>query len=245
MTGGGGGIGRAVALAFAREGASVVAADIDIESARRTASSGDIEAQSCVAWEVDVANATSVERMTDSVLARFGRLDILINCAGVASPAPGCAAIDLTGADWDRMLSTNLTGAFLCAQGAAKAMIARGEGGAIVNVASVAASRPKYDFAAYGASKAGMVHLTMSLAVGLGQYGIRVNAVQPGTVVTSVTERTLADPQVKAARIKLHPLGRLGSPDDVAGAVLFLSSDDARWITGVSLPVDGGRMLIN
>jgi NAD(P)-dependent dehydrogenase (short-subunit alcohol dehydrogenase family) len=241
VTGAGSGIGRAIATALSREGASVAVADIDESSANETLGQLAASGRDAFAVKVDVANATSVAAMTDAVLGKLGKIDILVNSAGIASRY---AAIDLPEAEWDRVLATNLKGVFLCSQSGARAMIARGAGGAIVNISSVAAAVPTYEAAHYGASKAGINQLTKSLAVGLARHKIRVNAVQPGTVLTPMNERDLADPNVMAERVRLIPLGRVGRPEDVAAATLFLASDEASWITGVSLPVDGGNVLM-
>ena len=241
VTGAGSGIGRALAIGFAREGASVAAADIDLETARATVAMLDGAGRGSIAVQVDVSNGASVKAMTDTVLAKLGKVDVLVSNAGVASRY---AAIDLPEAEWDRVLSTNLKGVFLCAQNVAQAMIARGAGGSIVNMSSVAAAVPTYDAAHYGASKAGIAQLTKSLAVGLAKHNIRVNAVQPGTVLSPMNERALSDPKVMAERVQLIPLGRVGRPEDVVAAALFLASDEASYITGVSLPVDGGNVLM-
>jgi NAD(P)-dependent dehydrogenase (short-subunit alcohol dehydrogenase family) len=179
--------------------------------------------------------------MVDATRAQLGELDVIVNNAGISTRA---AAIDLSEADWDRVIETNLKGVFLCARTAARAMIAAGRGGVIINMSSVAGVVPVYEASHYGASKAGIRHLTRSLAVGLAKHGIRVNAVQPGTVLSPMNERDLADPAVMAERVRLIPLGRVGRVEEVAAATLFLASDDARYITGVSLPVDGGNELM-
>jgi len=240
VTGGGSGIGQGIARGFAREGASVAVADIDLDRAQATVESLKAEGRS-LAVRVDVANSESVAAMTARTVDKLGRLDILVANAGIASRAP---AIELAEAEWDRVLSTNLKGVFLCAQSAARAMIASKAGGVIVNMSSVAAAVPTYETAHYGASKAGIAQLTKSLAVGLAKHNIRVNAVQPGTVLSPMNERALADPKVMAERVALIPLGRVGRIEDVVAAALFLASDDASYITGVSLPVDGGNVLM-
>jgi len=240
VTGAGSGIGRALALAFAQEGAKVAAADVDIDSARATVAAVEATGGMAHAVQVDVAESTSVRAMAEDVLAQWGRVDVLVNNAGVASRFP---ALELPEAEWDRVLSINLKGVFLCTQSLAPSMIQRG-GGVIVNISSVAAAVPTYDAAHYGASKAGMRQLTKSLAVGLSKHNIRVNAVQPGTILTPMNESALADPEVMADRVRLIPLGRVGRPEDVAAAVMFLASDEAGYITGVSLPVDGGNVLM-
>jgi NAD(P)-dependent dehydrogenase (short-subunit alcohol dehydrogenase family) len=242
ITGAGGGIGRAIATAFGREGARVVVTDVDRPAADRTvAAIAELGAShSARAMRMDVADAHSVRQTVDAVLRDLGGIDVLVNNAGIATRA---TAVTLPEADWDRVLDTNLKGTLLCCQAVAASMIERG-GGSIVNITSVAGVVPVYEAAHYGASKAAIRHLTMSLAVGLAEHGIRVNAVQPGTVLSPMNADALADPAVMAERIRLIPLGRVGDPADVAAAVLFLASDAAGYITGVSLPVDGGNVLM-
>ena len=241
ITGAGGGIGRAIALAFSREGAIVVATDLDAERAAETTALADEAGRTPgLTLVLDVADSASVGETIGSIVTKLGRIDVLVNNAGIATRAP---AIDLAEADWDRVLETNLKGAFLCSKAVAPSMIQQGRG-CIINITSVAAEVPVYENAHYGASKAAIRHLTKSLAVGLSQYGIRVNAVQPGTVLSPMNAAALADPAVMADRVRLIPLGRVGAPEDVAAATLFLASDDAGYITGVSLPVDGGNVLM-
>jgi NAD(P)-dependent dehydrogenase (short-subunit alcohol dehydrogenase family) len=242
ITGAGGGIGSAIARAFANEGARVVVTDIDEAAAHETvAAIADASpSHPASAMVMDVADAESVRHAIASIITDLGAIDVLVNNAGVATRAP---AITLPEEDWDRVLDTNLKGTLLCAQAVAPSMIERRRG-SIVNVSSVAAVVPVYEAAHYGASKAGIRHLTMSLAVGLAEHGVRVNAVQPGTVLSPMNSEALSDPAVLADRLRLIPLGRVGDPDDVAAAVLFLASDAAAYITGISLPVDGGNVLM-
>lgn len=250
VTGGVRGIGRAVAERLAEAGASVMIADLDGDGAQRAAEQLRGQGYAVAAERADIGNAVQARTSVQKTVDTFGRLDILVNNAGIF---PFAAALHTPEEMWERTLAVNLSGAFACAQAAARSMIASGYGGRIVNIASVSALRPSGNLAHYDASKAGLVMLTKSLAREFGQYGITVNAVAPGEIDTpgsraastelaqeggvSVDEMTSPD---FLARI---PLGRLGTPDDVALAVLFLASGAAAYITGACLVVDGGYLL--
>lgn len=240
VTGAGSGIGRAIALGMGREGGAVVVADINLPSARSAASELDQAGARALALELDVSDPKSVKAGVHAALAEFGQVDILINNAGVISSVPVLAMPE---DEWDRILNTNLKGVLLCSQSVAPSMIERGKG-TIINMSSVAAEVPTPDYAHYGASKAAILHLTRSLAVALGRYGIRVNAIQPGTILSPMNAAALSDPDVMAERVKLIPLGRVGRLDEVVSAALFLASDEASYITGESLHVDGGNILL-
>jgi NAD(P)-dependent dehydrogenase (short-subunit alcohol dehydrogenase family) len=241
ITGAARGIGRAIALELSRTGAAVVAADIDIAGAQATAETITAENRIAVAIYVDVASRISAARMIEETLARFQHLDILVNNAGVFGTMP---ALDLTEEEWDRVTTINLKGAFFCSQLAARAMVDGGRTGVIVNMASISADLPEPECLHYGVSKAGVSHLTKSLAVALGPHGIRVIAVAPGTIHTPINDAVLRLPGVVEQRLKTIPLGRIGAPEDVATAVAFLASDKARYVTGSTLYVDGGMMLL-
>lgn len=240
VTGGGRGIGRAIALGLAGEGALLAVGDLDLETARSTAAEIVRAGRRAVPIQLDVANSKSVRAMTDAVLAEFGQIDILVNNAGVHS---SYTLLELPDEEWDRVLETNLKGVFLCSQTVARTMVER-RTGTIVNISSVAAAIPTAEAVHYGASKAAINQLTKSLAVGLSKHNIRVNTIQPGTILSPMNAKALADPATLAERVRLIPLGRIGRPEDVVAAVLFLASDDASYITGAVLPVDGGNVLI-
>ncbi len=231
VTGAGSGIGRAIAGRFGAEGARVIVADIDAASAERAA--GEIAGARAAA--VDVTDRGGVR-----ALLVGEPVDVLVNNAGGSTDVP----LDDLGEDqWDRDVDLCLKGTFLCTQAVLPAM--RRRGGAIVNVASVNALA---DFGneAYSAAKAGILALTRSVAVRYGPDGVRCNAVAPGTVRTaSWDERERTDPGRLDRLGGWYPLGRVGAPDDIASAVLFLASDEAAWITGATLPVDGGLMAGN
>jgi NAD(P)-dependent dehydrogenase (short-subunit alcohol dehydrogenase family) len=240
VTGAGRGMGRAVALALAREGAAVVVAEVDRASADQV--TGEVEAAGGRARAViaDIASVEDVRRLFQETVGAFGGLDILVNNAGIGIPKP---LVDYTEQDWDRQLGVNLKGMFFATQEAAKLMIPKRRG-KIVNFASTAAfvssSTPE---TAYDISKGGVRQLTISVAAELAPHNINVNAVAPGTIMTELTLRVL-DTEEKMARASAKiPLGRLGTPEDMVGPVLFLCSSDADYVTGHVLVVDGGWLL--
>lgn len=238
ITGGGGSLGTAIAERLARAGATVVIADIDgqkaIAAAEGLASNG-LDAHGI---ETDVVDEASVSAAFASVTSRYGRLDVLVNNAGIAARRP---SIELPVDDWTRVLAVNLTGTFLCSRAAARIMMATG-GGAIVNVASIMGlvGNALYANPAYHASKGGIVNLTRAHAAEWGRNAIRVNAVAPTFVETELTRRLLAEPGIRDGILARTPIGGLAETGDVAEAVAYLSSDAAARVTGVVLPVDGG-----
>jgi NAD(P)-dependent dehydrogenase (short-subunit alcohol dehydrogenase family) len=241
VTGAGSGIGKATALAFGREGAKMMAADIDLAAAQATAEqikSADGQAE---ALQVDVSVAADVERMVTTAVERLGRLDVLVNNAGVFFQLPVVLAPE---EQWDWLMSINLKGVFLGCKYAVPQMIRQGKG-AIVNTASIAGLRGFGGYGTYGAAKGGVVQLTKALAVEVARVGIRVNCVCPGIIETAMLDRGVAEMGLdRTAFVQLagaaHPMGRIGRPEEVAAAILFLASDDASFITGIALSVDGG-----
>lgn len=240
ITGSGSGIGRATALLFGREGARVMSVTLHADTARATA--GEIIAAGGQAdsLQADVSVAADVERMINTTVERFGRLDILVNNAGTEWVMP---IVQVPEEMWDRIIDVNLKGVFLGCKYAIPQMIRQG-GGAIVNTASIAGLRGFATLGTYSASKGGVVLLTRTLAVEYARFNIRINCVCPAVVLTPMVERGfLAGPNREETLERLkqqHPMGRLGEPEEVAQAILFLASDEASFITGVPLPVDGG-----
>ncbi|HTT61200.1 MAG TPA: SDR family NAD(P)-dependent oxidoreductase [Bryobacteraceae bacterium] len=238
VTGAAKGIGAGIAARFVEAGATVVIFDIDGAGARAMAEKLGVHGRA-LPIEGDVAKEDDVRRAIEMTAAELGRLDVLVNNAGIEVAG---AIPEYTSAQWDRQVGVNLKGAFLCIKHAIPRM--RGRGGAIVNISSVHAFASYPGNAAYDASKAGMLALTRTLALEHGRDGIRVNAICPGYIDTPMMDEwlaTLPDPdgamrQVLAA----HPLGRIGTPRDIAAAVLFLASDEAAFISGATLVVDGG-----
>ena len=240
VTGAGRGMGRAVALALAREGAAVVVGEVDRRAAEQAVAEIEAAGGRAVAVIADIARVDDVRRLFKETVDAVGGLDILVNNAGIGIPKP---LVDYTEQDWDRQLAVNLKGMFFATQEAAKLMIPKRRG-KIVNFASTAAfvssSTPE---TAYDISKGGVRQLTISVAAELAPHNINVNAVAPGTIMTELTLRVL-DTEEKMARASAKiPLGRLGTPEDMVGPVLFLCSSDADYVTGHVLVVDGGWLL--
>ncbi|MBI3966454.1 MAG: SDR family oxidoreductase [Chloroflexi bacterium] len=236
VTGAGRGIGRAIALGFAREGAGVVIADLDPDAATSVAGEVRSLGRPALAVEVDVTQRAQVEAMVERAVAELGRVDVLVSNAGISLRQH---FLELTEEVWDRVLGVNLKGVFLCGQAAARQMAKTG-GGAIINIASQRAEAPDLNQAPYAASKGGVRTLTKAMALDLAPHGIRVNAIGPGPVLTDLNRHRLAEPGEQERFLRRLPLGRIGDPDDIAGPAIFLASDEARWVTGHTLFVDGG-----
>ena len=240
VTGGGRGIGRATAVACAREGAIVAVADIDLSGAESTVSLIAERKGQAIPIETDVSRYESVRAMVDQVLARYGGIDALVNNAAIVKHTP---PLELSEGEWDEVLAINLKGTLLCCQLVARVMMPKRRG-SIINLTSIAADLPTPDYVHYGVSKAGIKHLTKSFAVALGKHNIRVNAVAPGTIRTPMNEEALARPGAEASKLKIIALDHIGTPEEVADAIVFLASDDSRYVTGSVLYVDGGAVLM-
>lgn len=239
VTGGGSGIGRAVCLAFAREGADVGVADVSLEGAEATAQEVRKNGRKAAALRVDVADPAAVPAMVKQAVAALGRIDMLINSAGVREIVP---FLQLPFAEWQRVIAINLTGTFLCSQAVAQHFVAQGKGGKIVNLASVAGLMAVPNRAAYVSSKHAVVGLTKEMAMELADKNIQVNAVAPGVVETAMTASYFDKPEIVAALNRVHPAGRWAQPEEIAHLILFLASSEADFITGATFPIDGGFM---
>lgn len=236
VTGGGRGLGEAIALAIARSGANVAVVSRTRSQIEETACEIKALGQSALAVVADVAKLEDVQLMVNKVAQRFGRIDVLVNAAGVNQRAP---SLDVSPELWERILSINLRGTFFCCQAAATYMIQQ-NGGAIVNIASITSSVGIPSLAPYAASKAGVEALTRVLAAEWAPHGVRVNAVAPGYFRTEMTKSLFEDVDWVDRLLARIPLGRAGLPEDLAEAVVFLVSPAARYVTGQVVTVDGG-----
>lgn len=238
ITGGARGIGKAIARRLASEGAKVAIGDIDKESAEKTAEEIRNECQTeAIGIYVDVAEEESVKNMVEEVIKAFGKIDILINNAGITRDN---LLLRMSEEDWDKVIAVDLKSVFLCTKAVVKYMI-RQRYGRIVNISSVIGLKGNVGQTNYGAAKAGIIGFTKSAARELAGRNITVNAVAPGYISTEMTEKL--PQEIKEQMLKQVPLGRPGQPEDVAGVVAFLCSDDASYITGEIIKVDGGMAM--
>ena len=234
ITGAGKGIGQAIAERFGSVGSSVVVNDLDAETAQAVAD-GIVEAGgTAIAAAADVSNGDEVAAMFDTTMQTYGTVDVLVNNAGLVSPM--LHFFDADEAWWRRIIDVNLTGHFLCCHQAARIMAKNG-GGSIINMSSGGATRAHRSFTAYDASKGGIEALTRAMALDLGPYNIRVNALMPGSIDTAGL-----DAEARAYRGVNIPAGRIGDPYDMTGPALFLASDDSSYVTGDIIKVDGGML---
>lgn len=236
VTGGSRGIGRAIAEGYAAEGAKVVVASRQFENAVSAVEAIRGAGGEATAYQIDVADAAQVPGLIEAALERYGRLDVMVCNAGVNRAKP---VLELTAEDWDWVLNINLRGAFFCAQAAARVMAAQGRG-SIILVSSQLVGSPRRKVAHYLASKAGLWGLAQAMALDLGPYGVRVNALMPGVTETDINRARLSRPEERAADAGRTALGRIGRPEEMVGAAVFLAGDESAYVTGTSLKVDGG-----
>ena len=246
VTGAGSGIGRGIALALAKEGGRIAVLDLNAEGTQATVAEITVQGGEALAFTCDTSDAASVATAAGQSAAAFGPCDVLVNNAGILRPG----ALDvLTLDEWNKVLSVNLTGYFLCAQTFGRQMRSKGDGnsgGVLVHIASIAAEHATAMAGAYSVAKAGVEMLSRQLAVEWGPHGIRSNAVHPGMILTPMSQAFYDHPGVTERRSQVVPAGRIGVPDDIAQAVVFLASDRSAYISGQSLTVDGGftRMML-
>ncbi len=239
VTGGGSGLGLAIAEGLANFGADVIVTELPSKlSVAQDVASRIADQYNCQthALPLDLRSMDSIASMTKAAIAKFGRIDVLVNNAGVQIAKP---ALEVTESDWDTVLDTNLKGAFFCSQAVGRHMVAAKKG-RIINIASQNGVVGYWKRAAYCSAKAGLVNLTRVLAIEWAEHGINVNAVGPTFVRTPLTDQTFADKTIADDLISRIPLGRIGEPEDIIGAVVFLASDAASLVTGHTLLVDGG-----
>jgi len=233
---GAGGLGSAIARGVSEAGGKVLLADLDLAAAEKVARIIQKKKRPCQACQLDILNPRQITRATRFCRQSFGGMDVAINCTGINIRKP---SLNMTGEDWDRVLEVNLKGAFFFAQGAARTFIRQRRRGKIIALASVLSFSGMEDRAAYVASKTGLVGLTRALAVEWAPYHINVNAVAPTFIPTAINRETLAG-KFKERLMDRTPFRRLGKAQDVVGAVVFLASDASNFITGHTIPVDGG-----
>lgn len=239
VTGARRGMGKADAMALAAQGAKIVLTDISQEECQAVADEIKNKGGEAIAFKMDVSNKAEVDQVFDEVIKNYGRLDILVNNAGIYKPKP---AADLTEEDWEQTIHINLKGEFLCAQRAAKEM-AKNKWGRIINIASVASGGVGVGIAGgvhYTASKGGIIAMTETLAIEYAPMGINVNAIAPGAIDTPMASSADIPPDMMQKILDPIPLKRMGKPEEIAAAVVFLASEEASYITGATLYVDGG-----
>jgi len=237
VTGSAQGIGRAIAIGLAREGAHVVIADIQLEKALETAKEIEALGRKSIALKVDVSRVPDISMMVEKALEAFGTVDILVNNAGIALSTP---FLETTEEAWDKIINVNLKSAFFCSQSVARVMVDQGRG-KIVNLASTSSFVAGRQEVPYAVSKAGVRMLTAASSAELASYNVNVNAIAPGLIKTPLTEKHFPSLEALEERVKAKaPMGRAGIPEDLVGAVVFLCSADADYVTGHTLVVDGG-----
>tara|TARA_Y100000590_G_scaffold129285_1_gene147792 strand:- start:24045 stop:24890 length:846 start_codon:yes stop_codon:yes gene_type:complete len=236
VTGGGSGIGEATSLRFSQEGAAVVVADMRLRKAEAVAKQINEQGGHALAIEVDVSIAESVATLVDRTVAEYGQLDVMFNNAGTLRPG---TVIELDVDDWDLVMGVNVRSVYLGGKFAIPAMLNSG-GGSIINTASISGLHGDGGAVAYAASKAAVINLTRAMSTDHAADGIRVNAICPGTIETPPVMRMMEDPVALEINMRAHAIGRLGRPEEIASAALWLASDESSFVTGEAIVVDGG-----
>jgi len=244
VTGAARGIGRAVAEAMAAEGAGVVVADLDAAGAEAAAAAIRNQGHQATGVQADVSLRSDVEGMVASAERTFGTPSVLVCAAGITTAGGETTFLELADDEWRRVFDVNLGGTFLCSQVVARRLVASGQGGSVITFSSIGAQRPMYGVPAYHTSKAAVSGLTRALAVNLAHHGIRANALAPGYILTDMMRSVLGDEERYRALVNRVPEGRLGQPDDVVGAAVFLASDESAYVTGQVMHVDGGAYVL-
>ncbi len=237
VTGGGSGIGRAIAIAFAREGAKVVISGRDQKKLDAAAKE---TGKDCLAVRGDVSSSDDIKKLVDATIQRFKQIHILVNNAGVLLPG---TAESFTEAEWDQTFNVNVRAVWLLSRAVLPHMRAAGSG-SIINTGSVLSLTGARNRVAYAASKGAVLQMTRAMALDHAPEKIRVNCICPGMVETEMVAPFIVDESARNQRVAMHPLGRLGQPEDISGAAVFLASDESSWITGAAFPVDGGYTAI-
>ncbi|MFP7484297.1 SDR family oxidoreductase [Priestia filamentosa] len=236
VTGAGSGMGAAIAQGYLKEGARVIFADINIESAQKVAQDSGASEDMWLATYIDVGNQANVKECIEQTIQKFGQLDILVANAGITIRKP---FLELTEEDYDRVMQVNAKGVFLCSQEAARVMARQG-GGSIIHISSTTSVIAEPNAVQYGASKGAVASMTRHMASDLGTMKIRVNAIAPGTIHTNLTGARLSDREVMERESGLTILNRVGETEDIVGPAIFLASDESSFITGTHIFVDGG-----
>lgn len=237
VTGGARGIGQAIAMTFAKEGADIVVADVNLEVAQKTASEIENLGRKALALEMDVTDYQKVEEGVNKILDKFGKVDILVNNAGITKDN---LLLRMSQAEWDAVISVNLKGTFNCIKAVSRPMVKQ-RSGRIISIASIIGLMGNWGQANYAASKAGIIALTKTVAKELASRNINANSVAPGFIQTEMTAKLSED--VKAKMMEAIPMAKLGTPEDVANVCLFLASEESRYITGQTITVDGGMVM--
>jgi len=237
ITGGARGIGQAIALTFAKEGADIVVADVNLEIASKTASEIESLGVKALALEMDVTNYALVEAGINKILDKMGKVDILVNNAGITKDN---LVLRMSEAEWDAVINVNLKGTFNCIKAVSRPMVKQ-RSGRIINIASIIGLMGNPGQANYAASKAGIIALTKTIAKELASRNINANAVAPGFIQTEMTAKLSED--VKQKMLAAIPLAKLGTPQDVANVCLFLASEESSYITGQTITIDGGMVM--
>ena len=237
VTGGGSGIGRAIALAFAREGAKVVISGRDQKKLDATAKE---IGENCLTVSADLSSSADIKKLVDATIQRFKQIHVLVNNAGILLPG---TAESFTEAEWDQTFNVNVRGVWLLSRAVLPNMRAAGAG-SIINIASVLSLTGARNRVAYAASKGAVLQMSRSMALDHALEKIRVNCICPGMVETEMIAQFIVDESARNQRLAMHPLGRFGQPEDISGLAVFLASEESSWITGAAFPVDGGYSAI-